>query len=69
MMGFGFGFMGIFWLLLIAGVIWLVSVAVKSGRTNSAAGAGLTARDILDQRYARGELTREQYEQMKQDLS
>ena len=27
-----------------------------------------SARDILDRRYARGELTKEQYEQMKRDL-
>ena len=26
-------------------------------------------RAILDQRYARGEITREQYEQMKQDIA
>jgi uncharacterized membrane protein len=29
---------------------------------------GGSARDILDRRYASGEITREQYEQMKQDL-
>ncbi len=27
-----------------------------------------TAREILDRRYARGEITREQYQQMKKDL-
>lgn len=27
-----------------------------------------SAREILDRRYARGELTREQYQQMKKDL-
>jgi uncharacterized membrane protein len=29
---------------------------------------GPSGRTILDRRYARGEITREQYEQMKQDL-
>ena len=28
-----------------------------------------SARDILDQRYASGELTKDQYEQMKRDLA
>jgi len=28
-----------------------------------------TARQILDRRYASGEITREQYEEMKQDLA
>jgi len=27
-----------------------------------------SAREILDRRYARGEITREQYQQMKKDL-
>jgi len=31
-------------------------------------GKGSRAMDILDERYARGELTREQYEQMREDL-
>jgi uncharacterized membrane protein len=31
-------------------------------------GDGKSGRAILDRRYARGELTREQYQQMKQDL-
>jgi putative membrane protein len=30
---------------------------------------GAAAEDILDQRYARGEITREQYVQMKDDLN
>jgi putative membrane protein len=31
-------------------------------------GGGGDAEDILDQRYARGEITREQYQQMRDDL-
>ena len=30
--------------------------------------AGPTAREILDRRYARGEIGREEYQQMKKDL-
>lgn len=30
--------------------------------------SGHTAREILDRRYARGEISREEYQQMKKDL-
>ena len=30
--------------------------------------SGATAREILDRRYARGEISREEYQQMKKDL-
>ncbi len=76
MMGWGYGMMGaygligmIFDLLLIAGVIVLVVWAVRRfterGMTSS---GGQSARDILQVRYARGEITREQYQQMLKDL-
>lgn len=41
------------------------------GRTQSTPpGSGEpTARDLLDARYARGEITREQYQQMREDIS
>ena len=78
MMGFGFGF-GLLGLLLMVlfwgGLILLAVLLVRAlfrgnrGSLNTASGHTETAREILDQRYARGELTREQYELMKKDLS
>lgn len=71
----GFGFMGIvtmllFWGLLIAGAVWLVrSIFPGSMNTNkSNEGRIMSPREILDQRYARGEITREQYKAMVDDL-
>ncbi|UCH59241.1 MAG: SHOCT domain-containing protein [Anaerolineales bacterium] len=72
----GFGFLGIFfmlifWVLLILAAVWLVKSLfgsrdlTQSSRQNQSP----NAREILDQRYARGELTREQYEQMRADLN
>lgn len=63
-MGFGwFGLlcMVLFWGLIIGGVAWIVSIVVRS---RPAVGADA----VLDERYARGELTREQYQAMKADL-
>lgn len=80
MMGFGMGFgilgmlfMVLFWGALILAAVWLVrAIFTSSSHQNSSAsqpGGSLNALEILAQRYARGEITREQYEIMKQDLS
>ncbi len=66
--GFGLAamilWMVLFWGLLIGGVIWLI---VALNRREVTAG-GDAARDILQQRYARGEITREQYDEMRREL-
>jgi putative membrane protein len=74
----GFGFWGwvglilnlIFWGGLIAGVVMLVIWAIRRARVSAATGSYATgqptAKDILQARYARGDLTREQYELKKQ---
>ena len=57
---------------LIVLVIWAVrrlsygSTVGSQTMTGGQAGAG--ARDILQMRYARGEITREQYQQMLSDI-
>jgi putative membrane protein len=66
-MGSGGPFMILFWILVIVGGVILVTWLVNQ----SAAGKG--ARDaspleILRQRYARGEINREEYEQKRRDL-
>jgi len=80
MMGYGAGFglvgllfMFLFWGGLILLAVWLVR-AIFSGRNwrnspPSGSSSSQTAQEILAQRYARGEITREQYEIMKQDIS
>lgn len=74
MMGWGYGFgwlaMLFFWALLIGGLIvlglWAFRHALPAG---PAAGPGTgRALEILKERYARGEITREQYEQMRREL-
>ncbi|MHB8886652.1 MAG: SHOCT domain-containing protein [Methylovirgula sp.] len=55
--------------VVIAGIIWFVRTASQSdGRTLSLPRrpSGL---DILEERYARGEINREEYMQKKRDLS
>jgi putative membrane protein len=80
MMGFGFGglgmiFMLVFWVAIIALAVWLLSNIFPRAVNNSSAPATTGRSDlsespleILKQRYARGEINREQYETMKQDI-
>ena len=60
-------FMWIFWILLIAGVAWLVATLVAS-RARPGNVTGTSAADIVKERYARGEIDRTEYEQKLQDL-
>ncbi len=78
MMGFpGFGMMGFFggWigmlvnLAILIGIVVLIVWAVKRFTSSGPSASGQTPREILQARYARGEITRDQYQQMLQDLS
>jgi putative membrane protein len=62
-MGFG---MGLIWLIFLIVVAYFVYKLIKSERI--LAPPSSSAENILDERYAKGELTREQYMQMKGDL-
>ena len=73
MMG-GFGLIGlIINVAIIVGIVVLVVWAVKrftGGASNLNQSSGnQSPREILQVRYARGEITREQYQQMLSDLS
>jgi putative membrane protein len=70
--GVGMGWMWLFWLLLVLGLVLLVVVAVRAAsggvtrpgteRRGAAAPPGRSrAREVLDERYARGEITTEEY--------
>lgn len=78
MMGMhGFGGMGLFggWigvlfnLAIIIGIVILVVWAVKRFTSGSGSSGSQTPREILQARYARGEITRDQYQQILLDLN
>ena len=78
MMGMhGFGGMGLFggWigllfnLAIIIGIVILMVWAVKRFTSSSVSSGGQTPREILQARYARGEITRDQYQQILLDLN
>ena len=61
-MGFGGGiFMILFWVLIFLGGFYLVKILMGSG-----SGAGKpreTAREVLEKRFARGEISKEEFEE------
>ena len=80
-MGWGMGWMWVFWLLLIVGTVVLVLVLVKaftgsSGGGSRQGGAALPptgagprrSREILEERYARGEISTEEYRERLRTL-
>ena len=63
-MGFGGGIMWLFWILLVVMVVvWIVKMALKDSVNPE--GRRYTALNILEERYARGEIDQEEFEQMK----
>jgi putative membrane protein len=80
MMGNWFGTYGwiwmvvnaIFWLGLIGGLVWLVIWAVRrsgSGQKRNDPLVDQSAKDIAQMRYARGEISRDQYQELLEDLN
>lgn len=64
--GMGIGML-VFWGLLIAGIVMLVRCAMDSSACGKR-GREKSALDLLKDRYARGEIDREEFEQKKHDL-
>jgi putative membrane protein len=74
MPGYGFNPMGVIlslvlWALIISGIVLLVVwLARNASRTTSFIGSGESPIDILKKRYAKGEVTKEQFDAIKRDL-
>jgi putative membrane protein len=70
-MGWWMGFGVILFILFCGGIVWLIVWAGAKGASER--GGSDTARqsalDIAKTRYARGEITKEQFDQIKKDLS
>ena len=66
-MVFGFGgiFMWLFWIVLLVLIVWLLKNVI-GGQTNLP--RSNSALEILEQRYAKGEIGKEEFEEKKRDL-
>lgn len=61
-MGFGLGGMMIFWILFIGLIVWLILQNQPKQSSNK------TAREIVRERYAKGEINKKEFEEMKKEL-
>ena len=57
------------WIIVVVGIVLLVIWAVRKTSGNSYKKVEETALDILKKRYASGEITKEEYEKKKKDIS
>lgn len=65
--GFGMGWGWIFGLIILAIIIWLV-IRVINQNSSQKQTDNRSALDILKERYARGEISKEEYEEKKKNI-
>jgi len=73
MNGMGWGgmwFGWLFWLVIIGVIIWVAVTVVNNNnrKQQNYISREEDALDILKQRYAKGEITKEEFEEMKRDV-
>jgi putative membrane protein len=65
-MSYGYGgmfFGGIIWIAIIIAVVWLVITLINKNNINN------DTLEVLRKRYAKGDISKKQYETLKEDLS
>lgn len=72
MWGFGFGWawMILVWIVVIGAIVWAATQLSGgwSGGWQSSSGSSHGARDILDERFARGEIEQDEYRRLRDQL-
>lgn len=64
-MGGGMWFGWVFWIVIIAIIIWLVVNQSNKNKQNYQSAHQESAMDILKMRYAKGEISKEEFERIK----
>lgn len=58
----------LFWIIILIAIVYLIVRLTSQGGRSSGNQQGETALDILKERFARGEISKEEFESMKKDL-
>ena len=66
-MGFGGGLMWLIMIITFILIVWAIKLAVGFG--NRPVDKGISALDILKERYAKGEIDQAEFEQKRKDLN
>ena len=61
------GAMWVLWILIVVAVVWLAAAATR--RDRNAGRREKSALEILEERYARGEIDRDEFLQKRNDLN
>ena len=67
--GLGMGFGWLFGLIVLILVIWAVTRGINAGHHSSTPVEKKSALDILKERYARGEISKEEFQEKKHDIA
>ena len=73
--GYGMGWFGgivmiVFWILILVGLVFLIKWLVQSTSRDKITGSsGDRSLEILKERYAKGEIDKQEFENKKKDLS
>jgi putative membrane protein len=73
--GYGTGWFGgivmiVFWILILVGLVFLIKWLIQStGRDKATGSSGNRSLEILKERYAKGEIDKQEFESKKKDLS
>jgi putative membrane protein len=70
--GFGWGLgmlgMAVFWIVVIVALVWVARLVWDRGGPRESSRPPETPLEILQRRYARGEIDRAEYEEKRRDL-
>jgi putative membrane protein len=67
-MGFGMAWWWIIGLILVAAIIWAIVRSLSQNKNTDNTENHKSALDILNERYAKGQIDKEEYEIKKKDL-